>query len=1080
MNRLLLVLTILMLTARLAIAQADKPYLFQNPTTNMTTICFSFAGDLWTVPREGGDARRLTTGVGVETDPHYSPDGSMIAFTGEYDGNVDVYVVSAAGGVPKRLTYHPAPDQVVGWTPDGKRILFRSYRESYADFFRLYTIPAEGGAPTMVPLPIALEGSYSADSTRMAYVPHMHWQAAWKRYRGGQTWPIWIADLKDSSIQKVPRDNSNDFDSMWIGGKIYFLSDRNGPVTLFSYDTGSRKVTQVVKNNGLDIKSASLGPDAIVYEQFGALNLYNLATGKSTPVNVRIAADLPEVRPHFVKVAKVIQNADLSPTGARAVFEARGEIITVPVEKGDARNLTNTPGVAERDPAWSPDGKQIAYFCDESGDYALHFRAQSGTGEVRKIPLGSPSYFYSPVWSPDGKKIAISDKRMNVWYVSIEIGDSPVKVDTGSIEDSPLTKSWSPDSKWIAYSKKLKNHMSAIFIYSLSSGKTTQITDGMSDSRDPVFDKSGKYLYFTASTNVGLTVMGADMSSNEHPVTRSAYVVVLRNDLLSPLSPESDEEKAADEKKDIEKKADTKTEKKDDKPVRIDFDNIGQRILALPVPARNYASLNTGKDGILYLAAAPTIETGPPELTLYRFDLAARKAEQIVAGIRNYVISRNGEKLLYQQGENWSVTGAGGAVKPGDGALKIADLQVYVDPRAEWRQMYRETWRIERDFFYDPGYHGLDIVAAEKRYAIWLDNLASRKDLNYLFEEMLGELTVGHMFVGGGDAPEAKKVKSGLLGADYRFENGHVRFARVYNGENWNPQLRAPLTQPGVNVREGEYLFAVNGRDVPATEEMFAPFEETGGKQIVLKVGPNADGKDAREVTVIPVAEEKSLRYLAWIEGNRRKVDLMSGGRLAYVHLPDTGTDGFTSFNRYFFAQIGRDGAVLDERYNHGGQLADYIIDYLRRPIMSKVVTREGQEWNSPTAGIYGPKAMIINEMAGSGGDAMPWYFRKAGIGPLIGKRTWGGLVGIGGYPPLIDGGGVTAPRMAIYGLKGEWEVENVGISPDIDVEFDPKAWRDGHDPQLEKAVEVVMEALKKNPPAVYKRPAYPNYHKGK
>ncbi len=1088
--------------------QTDKPLLLRQPTVSKTHIVFSYAGDLWKAPREGGDAVRLTTGVGNESSPHFSPDGSQIAFTGEYDGNVDVYVMPAAGGVPKRLTWHPAPDNVLGWTNDGKQILFRSLRASYADFARIYSIPAEGGTPTELPLPIAWQGGLSPDGRSMAYVPHMHWQNAWKRYRGGQTWPIWIANLADSTIQKLPRDNSNDFNPMWVGGKIYFLSDRNGPVSLFSYDTSSKRITQLVKNDGLDLKAASAGPGAIVYEQFGTIHLYDLAANQSKPVNIRIAADLPEVRPHFVKAAKYVSNNALSPTGARAVFEVRGEIVTVPAEKGDTRNLTNTPGIAERDPAWSPDGKRIAYFSDESGDYALHIRTPDGKGDIKKIALGSPSFFYNPVWSPDSKKIAYSDKRLCLWYVDVEksgAGGAPVKVDTDRYIGAPLAKAWSPDSRWITYNKQLKSHLSAVFVYGLDTGKATQITDGMSDAQFPAFDKSGKYLYFTASTDVGLTLMGLDMSSDARPVTRSVYVCVLRRDLPSPLAPESDEEKAKEEQKAIEsgksenknetkkdeskegkdakkeeKKDEKKEEKKDDKPVRIDFENIGQRVLALPIPPRNYAGLSTGKEGIVYVAEAPLviIVDGPPRMNLHRFDLSSRKTEPILSGFQNIAISANGEKLLYQQGENWFVTGAGGPVKPGDGSLKIAEMEVYVDPRAEWKQMYRETWRIERDFFYDPGYHGLDISAAEKRYGAWVDNLSTRGDLNYLFEEMLGELTIGHMFVGGGDSPEVPRVRGGLLGADFKIENGHIRISRVYNGENWNPNARAPLTQPGVNVQAGEYLLAVNGRDVPASEEAYRILEGTAGRQTVIKVGQNPDGSGSREVTVVPVAEDQSLRYLAWIEDNRRKVDQLSGGRLAYVHLPDTGFGGFSNFNRYFFAQVGKEGVVLDERFNHGGQLADYIIDYLRRPLMSRVVTREGDDWSSPTAAIYGPKAMIINEMAGSGGDAMPWYFRKAGLGPLVGKRTWGGLVGIGGYPSLIDGGGVTAPHMAIYGLHGDWEVENHGIAPDIDVEFDPAAWRAGHDPQLDKAVELVMDALKKNPLPTYKKPTYPNYQK--
>jgi tricorn protease len=830
-----------------------------------------------------------------------------------------------------------------------------------------------------------------------------------------------------------------------------------------------------------------------VYEQFGSLHLFDLAANTSKRFEVRIVGDFPEVRPHFQKVKPAaLSAAGLSPTGVRAVFQARGEIVTVPAEKGDIRNLTRTTNVAERDPAWSPDGKWIAYFSDESGEYALHLREQSGLGEVRKINLGEPpSFFYSPRWSPDSKKIAYTDKRLNLWFLEVE-KPKPIRIDT-DLYESPfrsLEPVWSPDSRWLAYAKHLANHMHAIFVYSRETQKSQQITDGMSDALYPAFDKNGKHLYFTASTDLGLSAGWLDMSSLNRPVTRSVYVAVLKKDLPSPLAPESDEEKEAKKEESVAGTSKEKSAKKSDKEqeakkdttvtVQIDFDNISQRILALPIPARDYLGVAAGKEGILFLLEGPPVlyspSFGPAMMTLYKFDLSKRKTDKVLEGINAFTLAANGEKMLYLQGEKWHMASAAES-KPGEGGLNLDGLEIHVEPRVEWNQMYREVWRIQRDFLYDPGFHGLDLNAAEKKYAPYLANLASRVDLNYLFEEMLGELSLGHVFVWGGETPEVKKIKVGLLGADYKIENDRYRFARVYNGENWNPQLRAPLTQPGVNVAAGEYLLTVNGRDVSVANEVYSYFEGTAGKSVVLKVGPNPNVTGAREVTVVPVESETSLRHLAWIEGNRRKVDELSGGRIAYVYLPNTAGEGYTNFNRYYFAQVGKAGAVLDERFNGGGFIADYIIDYLRRPLMSLMTTREGQDFSSPRGSIYGPKAMIINEMAGSGGDAMPWYFRKAGIGPLIGKKTWGGLVGIYDYPSLMDGGSVTAPRIAIYGLNGEWEVENVGIAPDIEVELDPKLVREGRDPQLEKAVEVVLDQLKKNPLPQHKKPAYPNYH---
>ena len=1104
--RVALVLSLLFLgTAILALAD-DAPLLATWPTVNKTDITFSYGGYLWTVPRSGGEARQLTTG-GHETTPFYSPDGKWIAFTGQYDGNADVYVIPAGGGEPRRLTWHPAPDTVVGWTPDGKKVLFTSARDAYADFERLYTVPVGGGVPEVLPMWRGEAASFSPDGARIAYVPNLRWQEAWKRYRGGQTTPIYVVGLKNLALEKLPRENSNDDQPVWIGDTIYFLSDRNGPVTLFAYDTKTKQVKQVVENKGFDLKSVSGGPDALVYEQFGGIYLFDPKSGKSTHVDIKIAGDLPATRPHWVKVADKIQNASISPSGARAVFEARGEILSVPAEKGDIRNLTRTTAVVERDPAWSPDGKWIAFFSDESGEYALHLVEQSGLGEVKKINLGNPpSFFYSPTWSPDSKKIAFTDKRLNVWYVDIDKG-TPVKVVT-DIYDAwgvAFTPSWSPDSEWIAFSKFLPNHQRAVFVYSLETAKSTQLTDGLSDARFPVFDKGGKYLFFAASTDVALSGTWLDLSGFQRPVTRSVYAIVLKKGDPNPMEPQSDDEKVAkadekskdgdkDKSKDKEKTkdADKKDEKKDDKKdekkeetvtVTIDFDGIGQRIVSLPIKAANYASLDIGKAGTLFVTETPIIQPldGPPfpQLTMSKFDLTTRKLEPFLSGISGYSISANGEKILYRMGPaSWFIAATAAVPKPGDGALKLDDMQVYSDPRAEWAQMYHEVWRIERDFLYDPHFHGLDIAAAEKKYAPYVKAAGGRSDLNHLFIEMLGDVTIGHMFIFGGDIPKAPEVKVGLLGADYKIENGRFRFARIFNGENWNPDLRAPLTQPGVDVKTGDYLIQVNGNDVNATAEVFRYFENTAGKQIRIKVSASADGKDARDVTVVPVDDEFPLRNRAWEEDNRRKVDELSGGKLAYVHVPDTANGGFINFNRFYFAQTDKQGAIIDERYNHGGAIADYIIDLLGRPLRNCAITREGEKWCSPLQQIYGPKTMVINEMSGSGGDALPWMFRQDKLGPLVGTRTWGGLVGISNYPPLMDGGGVTAPRAAIYGLHGEWEVENHGIAPDIEVENDPASVAQGHDAQLEKAVQVTLEALKKNPVVIPDHPPYPTYQR--
>lgn len=1072
---------LLLATVSGAFSQTESHLLLQRPTLSQTQIAFAFAGDLWTVPRVGGEAKQLTTGVGIESNPYFSPDGKWIAFTGQYDGNTDVYVISAEGGVPRRLTWHPLPDSVAGWTPDGKQILFRSLRDCPQNrypYARLYTIPVDGVFPTALPLPMGYEGAYSPDGTRLAYEPLLRAFAQWKKYRGGRTSKIWLMNLASSNVESIPRENSNDFNPIWTKeqpNKVFFLSDRSGPVSLYAYDTGSRKVAPVVRGEGFDLVSASAGPGAIVYEQFGSLFLYDLKTSKANKVEVHLNADLPSVRPRYEKVLSQIRNYSLSPTGARAVFEARGEILSVPAEKGNVRNLTNTTGVNERDPAWSPDGKWIAYFSDEGGEYALHLREQNGMGEVKKIALGTPaSFYYSPTWSPDSKKIAYRDKRLNIWYVELEKG-TPVKVDTDTYEEPSvfMTPTWSPDSRWISYAKQLKSHLRAVFAYSLESGKPTQLTDGMSDAQHIAFDKNGKYLYFTASTDIGPTTGWLDMSSNPHQVTRSVYAVVLRKSDPSPLAPESDEEKVSEAKPDEAAKA---PPKKEPVSVTIDFDEIDQRIVSLPIPARNFVALSAGKSGAIFLAEA---SAAGPGLTLHRFDLDKRKLDKVTEGLTGFDLSANGEKILLQQGQRFTIASTTQPLRPGEGALNLADLEIRVDPRAEWKQMFYETWRIQRDFFYDPNLHGLDINATIKKYEPFLDHIAHRADLVYLFQEMLGNITVGHHNTGVGDIPQPAQVSVGLLGCDYKIENGRYQFARVYNGENWTPQMRAPLTQPGVNVKAGEYLLAVNGRNLTANDNVYSFFENTAGKSVVIKVGADPNGAGARDVTVVPLTQELAIRNRAWVEDNLRKVNKLSDGRVAYVFVPDTGGSGYTSFNRYFFSQVGKEGVIVDERFNGGGSTPDYIIDYLRRSVLNYFTTREGETFTTPVGGIFGPKAMLVNEYSSSGGDALPFYFKETSLGTLIGKRSWGGLVGIYGEPLLMDGARVTAPRVAFFNTRGEWAVENIGVAPDIEVDLDPAAWRAGRDPQLEKAVEVVLDNLKKKPVPTPKKPAYPNYQRG-
>jgi len=1075
--------------------------LYRNPTVNGTHIVFEWAGDLWTVPRAGGVATRLTSGVGMETDPSFSPDGSLVAFTGEYDGNRDVYVVPADGGEPERLTWHPGDDVVAGWTRDGKRILFSSARASYSRFPRLFTVGFDGGLPEQLPLPMGERGSYSPDGTRIAYEPLAQWQPDWKRYRGGQTDKIWLADLSDSSVVEIPRNNSNDHHPMWIGDTVYFLSDRDGAKTLFAYDVASRAVERMIDNDGFDITAADAwsgddAPAAIVYEQMGSIGLYEVERGTWRNVDIRATADFTTLRPHFMKVGDRLQAASISPSGARAVFQARGEIVTVPADKGDVRNLTNTTGVMELDPAWSPDGQRIAYLSDASGEYALHITDQLGAGEVTKIEL--PPFFYSePRWSPDSKKIVLRDKGLRLWVIDVEEG-SLVEVDKNPIgfPDGVMEPSWSPDSEWIAYARQIDNRLRAIFLYSVSKGVAHQVTDGLSDARYPVFDAGGKYLYFTASTDIGPQFSFPELSRIAHHVTRSVYAMVLAADQPSPLAPESDEETLKPAAVEDEAAAGTPgppgAAAEPPEPVRIDLDGLEQRSVALPFEQLDFVGLLAGTAGRLFALERPAVNPGsftfgPPAYNVHTFDFDTREPKKILEGVMSFDVSADGSKVLYRQGPAWWIKTAAEIatpspmpLPPGANAatpLRTGEVTVWVDPGAEWAQMYEAAWRGERDFFYDRGLHGLDLGWARETYRVFLDGVAHRSDLTYLFTQMLNELSVGHLFVRGGDEPEADTIPGGLLGCDYAIDSGRYRISKIYNGESWNPKLRAPLTEPGETVAEGEYLLAVDGHELTAEDNVHALLENTADRQVVIRVGPSADGSDARDITVVPVRDEAGLRNRAWIEENRRRVGELSNGRLAYIYVPDTAFGGYTAFNRYFFAQTNKHGAVIDERFNGGGLLSDYIVDYLVRPVLAYAYYREGGKTPIPGGAIYGPKAMLINELAGSGGDALPWFFAKRGVGPLIGKRTWGGLVAAMTMPEFMDGGMATAPDGAIYGLDGEWEVENVGVPPDIEVDFDPALWRQGRDPQLETAVEWLLAELERKPLVTHPLPEFPDYH---
>lgn len=782
----------------------DGPLLTQSPALSATQIVFVHGGHLWSVPREGGEAKRLTARTEFEEFPRFSPDGRRIAFSAAYNGILDVYVMPAGGGSPSRLTHHPGLDAAAGWSPDGSRVLFSSWRAGMGEW-RLFSAPIEGGFPEDLPLPLAAGGSLSLDGKMVAYVPLPLVSRVWRNYRGGLTSKIWIATLADSSTVPIPRGNSSDSCPMWIGDSVYFLSDRNGPTTLFRYDTRTKRVIQLLKNESHAIKSASAGPGAIVYDQFGSLRLFDLNTGLSKRVPVVIAGDLPETQPRSVKVGGRLARPALSPNGGRALFEARGEILAVDARSGEAINLTNTPGAHERDPALSPDGKRVAYFSDEAGEYELHIRGLNGAGEISRIkPRGTAGFFKAPRWSPDGRKIAYIDESLNIWYVDIESA-RPVKVDTDySIlcpdfipeRDRELAPVWSPDSQWLAYSKQLPSRMSAVHLYSLRERRGAQVTDGMADARYPVFDKSGRYLYFAASINSGPGMQNDVLSANANETFR-VFLTVLSTWDVSPLATGGDKQSTLS----------------GDGTMTVDTDGIQQRIVPLPLPARRYRGLLAGRPGVVFALESPATASETPRtraMAVHRLDLEARMPAVALESARDFTLSADGGRALYFAGGQWTIEELGGAKSKT--ALKTADIEVRSNPRLEWRQIYREVWRIYRDFFYDQRLHGLDLTAMERHYEPYLDRLASREDLNSLLREMLGRFEVGHIFVSGGDFRERPRNDVGLLGADFRVENGRYRISKIYRGDIWTSTTRAPLAQPGMAAAEGEYLLAIDGK----------------------------------------------------------------------------------------------------------------------------------------------------------------------------------------------------------------------------------------------------------------------------
>ena len=1061
--------------------------LLEDPAISDNHIAFIYAHDLWVAGTDGSHPRRLTVDEGNESNPCFSPDGKLIAFSAEYDGNTDVFVVPVEGGIPTRLTWHPGSDYARSFTPDGKSVLFLSQRLVFTGAMaQLFTVPLEGGYPEQLVIPNAYHACYSPNGEYMVYTPYSDAFRQWKNYRGGRISTLWIFSFRDHSVTEIPKPagGCNDVDPMWIGDRICFLSDRDGEFNLYAYDVSSKQVTRLTAFGDFPMINASHHGQKIIFEREGYLHRFDLADNSTEKITVGVAADLLELRPRYVKGNDYIRNAHISPSGERAVFDFRGEIVTVPAEKGDPRNITGTTGAHETYPAWSPDGKHVACLSDASGENELHIIPQDGKGEVRAIPLTGTGFYTDLQWSPDSKKICYTDNGRNFYVLDVTSG-SVTKIDSdetyapGAFRQ--LFGDWSPDSKWITYSRLNRTQFQQVFLYSVDGNQSYAVTDGMSHATEPVFDPGGKYLYFFASTDAGPVVNWFDLSGADMEMTRNIYLVTLQKETRSPFAKESDEVKTGEEngedeedeeaeegKKAKKEKKKNEADEEKEENIIIDLDGIRHRIVDVPLKAGDYYLLGSAKeDEFLYIV------NREGKRVMHKYDIREQKDEE-VDEMDGYVISADGKKMLYRRNGAWGIADAGTKPDPSKGKLNTGSIEVKIDPRAEWPQIFDEAWRVNRDYFYDPGMHGADWPAMKEKYAQFLPHLACRSDLNRVIQWMCSELAVGHHRVGGGETlNRPERVGGGLLGADFAIENNRYRIKKVFEGLNWNPELRSPLTEPGLNVKAGEYILAVNGAELTAGENIHKFLENTDGKIVELTVGPDPGGSGSRDIQVVPVGSEYALRNRDWVEGNLKKVHEATNGQVAYVYVPNTAGEGHEYFKRYFFPQADKDAIIVDERFNGGGSLADYYIDILSRRYQSHWAMRYTSDLKTPSASIQGPMVMLINEPAGSGGDMLPWMFRKFGMGQLIGKRTWGGLVGILGFPALMDGGYITAPNLAIWTEDG-FVVENVGVPPDIEVEQTPELVIEGHDPQLEKAIEVVMEELRKNPPQKPVRPPYP------
>jgi len=1078
--------------AQSATDEGGPTRLLRQPTLSATRIAFEYGADLWIVPREGGEARRLTSTPAIESDPHFSPDGNWIAFTSNRAGVNAVYVMPAEGGSPRRLTWSPAGEVARGWTPDGRSVLFSSGRVSApTTYSKLWTIPVTGGVAKLLPSAMGLRGSFSPDGKQIVVDRVSRWDVEFRSYRGGQNTPLTIVDLRDSAETRLPNERSMDIDPVWLGGAVYFLSDRDWATNVWSYDTRSRTLKQLTHFKDADVKTLGGHDGTLVFEEDGWLWLLDPGRGEPRKVAINVRGDFPWAETHWQDVTRTIASSSLGPSGRRAVFESRGDIFTVPVEKGDARNLTHSSGAADRAPVWSPDGKRVAWFSDQGSGYTLVIGNADGLGAEKSWPIGDAKFAWNPSWSPDGSRIAFVDDKARIRVIELSGGTiSTADIGGAAADRNTMQPEWSPDSKWLAYAKSFPNQFRRVVVWSLADRKTHVLTDALANATEPVWDRNGKWLYFLASTDLGLASGWADLGSLTRSTTSGVYVALLREDEPTPFTPESDEEAAARvigtnpgnpnpgvptpgaprETTSPTQRADTTRRPVSDSaravgasvprggPVRVDFDRFDRRIIALPMPVRDYARLVAGPPGVLFVGERVPNQPGQ---TLHKWEMTRRRAEVFATGVSNLSASNDGRKLLYSAGPNWMVVDAGAPPRPNEGRLAVS-LRTEIDPSAEWKQIFDEAWRIERDFFYASNLHGADWNKVRTRYEPLVPYVRHRTDLTYILDMVGGELSVGHSFVREGDVPVVDTSRIGSLGADLVAENNHWRLARIFTSESWNPGLRAPLDAPGVKARVGDYVLEVNGQPVTTSDEPWKSLDGTAGRQTVLRLNDKPSNDGSWTVTVVPVNNEAQLRQRAWVEDNRRQVDSLSGGKLAYVWVPNTSAPAIAAFDRYYFAQQDKQGAVIDERFNGGGLLDDYMVGIMLRHPVGGVTTNVpgAPATRLPAAGLLGPKVLLINELAGSGGDYFPWVFRQLGVGPEIGSRTWGGLVNAAVPYPLVDGGSITAPALAVFGPNGQFIVEGEGVPPDIDVWQDAKAVARGRDPQLERGVQEALKLL--------------------